>query len=139
MDTGLNSYQIDLSQGPAPLYYVFALSTLDRLAGNETTCMTKFMQYSLKSFDLIRDQDSVTGFPLTGQGLASGSFYNNFLKQTNRFLFHLDEIVLLELIVSLYFSRIIGINYLRGIEVKITGCIGKISRGCTGNKWSRTY
>ena len=86
LDTGLNNYQIDLSQGPAPLYFVFAMSTLDRLAGEQSTCMTKFEQCGLQSFDLIKDQDSVTGFPLTGEGLASGSFYNNFLRQTNRFI-----------------------------------------------------
>ena len=84
LDSGLNSYQIDLNQGPAPLYYIFALSTLDRLGGQQTTCMTKFQQYDLKSFDFICDQDSVTGFPLTGQGLAGGAFYNSFLRQTNR-------------------------------------------------------
>ena len=84
LDSGLNSYQIDLSQGPAPLYYVFALSTLDRLAGHEATCTTKFVQYNLNKFDFMKDEDSVTGFPLTGQGLEAGSFYNHFLRQTNR-------------------------------------------------------
>ena len=84
LDSGLNNYQVDVSQGPAPLYFIFALSTLDRLAGSENSCMTKFEQYNLKSFDFLCDQDSVTGFPLSGQGLAAGSFYNHFLRQTNR-------------------------------------------------------
>ena len=42
------------------------------------------MQKDLMSFDLVRDQDSVTGFPLTGIGFAAGSFYQHFLSQTNR-------------------------------------------------------
>ena len=84
MDTGLTSYQIELGQGPSPLYIIFALSTLDRLAGQETTSMTRFTQDGLKTFDLIKDHDSVTGFPLTGLGKGAGSFYSNYLYQTNR-------------------------------------------------------
>ena len=87
LDSGLTNYQIDLGQGPSPLYYVFAFSTLERLAGEDKTCMTQFNQNDLKSFDLIKDHDSVTGFPLTGQGLAAGSFYNHYLESTNRFVF----------------------------------------------------
>ena len=84
LDTGVSSYQIDLSQGPAPVWIAFALSTLDRLGGEDETSMTRFTQDGLKSFDLIKDHDSVTGFPLQGLGLAAGSFYANYLKQTNR-------------------------------------------------------
>ena len=84
MDSGLANYQIDLGQGPSPLYYIFALSTLERLGGEEKTCMTRFEQGDLTSFDFIKDHDSVTGFPLTGQNLAAGSFYNHFLYSTNR-------------------------------------------------------
>ena len=84
MDSGVSSYQIDLSQGPAPLYYIFAISDLSRLSGQETTSITRFDQMGLKSFDFIRDHDSITGFPLTGIGKAAGAFYQHFLNQTNR-------------------------------------------------------
>lgn len=84
LDTGLSNYQIDLGQGPAPKFFIFALSDLDRLAGNETTSITRFTQDDLFTFDFIKDHDSVTGFPLTGIGKAAGPFYQNFLNQTNR-------------------------------------------------------
>ena len=84
LDSGVSSYQVDLSQGPAPLYYIFAISDLNRLAGQESTSITRFTQSGLKSFDLIRDHDSVTGFPLTGIGKGAGSFYQHFMSQTNR-------------------------------------------------------
>ena len=92
LDTGLTNYQIDLGQGPAPLYYIFAISDLNRLAGQASTCMTRFVQGDLKSFDLIKDHDSVTGFPLKGQDEAAGDFYNHFLSSTNRYfcsLYHM--------------------------------------------------
>ena len=80
----MSSYQIDLGQGPAPLFYIFGVSELDRLAGQETTSMTRFVQDDLYSLDLIKDHDSVTGFPLTGLGKAGGSYYQSFMGQTNR-------------------------------------------------------
>lgn len=84
LDTGLTNYQIDLGQGPAPLYYIFALSDLNRLSGESETCMTRFDQRDLKKFDFIKDHDSVTGFPLSGNGIAAGEFYDHFLFSTNR-------------------------------------------------------
>ena len=84
LDTGLTNYQIDLGQGPAPLYYIFALSDLNRLSGENGTSMTRFEQRDLKKFDLLKDHDNVTGFPLSGNGLAAGEFYDHFLYATNR-------------------------------------------------------
>ena len=49
--------------------------------------MTRFDQRGLKSFDLIKDHDSVTEFPLTGINEGAGAFYNHFLYSTNRFNF----------------------------------------------------
>ena len=91
MDTGLTNYQIDLGQGPAPLYYIFALSDLNRLSGEDGTCMTRFEQRDLKKFDLLKDHDNVTGFPLAGNGLAAGEFYDHFLYATNRLSFILNH------------------------------------------------
>ena len=93
MDSGISSYQIDLGQGPAPLFYIFGLSDLDRLAGQETTSMSRFIQEDLYSFDLIKDHDSVTGFPLTGLGKAGGSYYQSFMSQTNRLEFFYQKII----------------------------------------------
>ena len=87
LDTGLTNFQIDLGQGPSPMYIVFGLSTLERLAGEDATSMTRFTQDGLKSFDFLKDNSSVTGFPLTGLGKGAGSFYSNYLYQTNRYFF----------------------------------------------------
>lgn len=80
----MNNYQIDLGQGPAPKFFIFALSDLNRLSGEESTSITRFTQDDLTSLDLTKDHDSVTGFPLTGTDFAAGSFYQHFLGQTNR-------------------------------------------------------
>ena len=86
LDTGLTQYQIDLGQGRTPLYCIFALSTLDRLGGEDLTCMSRFTQGDLISFDLVKDHNSITGYPLTGKDLAAGDFYLHFLQQTNRYV-----------------------------------------------------
>ena len=49
--------------------------------------MTRFVQGDLKSFDLLKDHDSVTEFPLKGKNEAAGEFYNHFLSSTNRYFF----------------------------------------------------
>lgn len=81
---GLNFHQIDLGQGKCPKYILFALSDLDRLAGSPAESMTVFKQGDLIEFDLIKDHESVTGFPLTGSDKSAQSFYINYLQMTDR-------------------------------------------------------
>ena len=84
LPTGLNFHQIDLGQGRCPKYLIFALSYLDRLAGSPTETMTVFQQGDLVEFDLVKDHESLLGFPLTGSGRSAQSFYINYLKMTDR-------------------------------------------------------
>ena len=81
---GLNFHQIDLGQGKCPKYIIFAFSSLDRLAGSPAEGMTVFRQGELVEFDLVRDHESVTSFPLTGSGKNAQSFYINYLQMTDR-------------------------------------------------------
>ena len=81
----MTSYQIDLGQGKVPQWLFFGFSTLERLNGNERLCTTRFQPGDLVEFDITRFHESLTGFPLQGSGLAAGSFYLNFLKQTQRY------------------------------------------------------
>ena len=53
LDSGLSDYDIDLIQGKLPKYIIFGLSSLDRLSGDETKSITKFIQGDLISFDLV--------------------------------------------------------------------------------------
>ena len=53
LDGGLSEYDINLVQGKLPKYIIFALSTLDRLNGDDSLCLTKFQQHSLQTFDLL--------------------------------------------------------------------------------------
>ena len=84
LPTGLNFHQIDLGQGKCPKYIIFALSQLDRLAGTPTESMTIFQQGDLVEFDLVKDHESILGFPLTGSNKSAQSFYINYLKMTDR-------------------------------------------------------
>ena len=73
-------------KGKLPKYLIFGLSTLDRLAGSDTESMTVFKQHDLLEFDLVKDHESVTGFPLSGTDVGAGQYYLNFLKETDRFV-----------------------------------------------------
>ena len=84
MDSGLSQYQIDLMQGDLPEYIIFMFSSLERISGDSELSITRFEQCDLESFGLLCDQETVPGFPLSGQGAAGFQFYQNFLRQTNR-------------------------------------------------------
>jgi hypothetical protein len=53
LDGGLSEYDINLVQGKLPKYIIFALSTLERLNGNDSLSLTRFQQNSLQSCDLL--------------------------------------------------------------------------------------
>ena len=91
LPTGLNFHQIDLGQGRCPKYLIFALSYLDRLAGSPTESMTVFQQGDLVEFDLVKDHESLLGFPLSGTEKSAQSFYINYLKMTNRLVVELNQ------------------------------------------------
>ena len=67
-----------------PQWIFFAFSTLDRLSGQEDLSMTRFMPGDLCEFDVTRNHESLTGYPLQGTGHAAGPFYINFLRHTQR-------------------------------------------------------
>ena len=86
LDSGLTQYQIDLMQGDLPEYLIFMMTNIDRISGDDTLSLTRFEQCGLESFTLLCDQEAVQGFPLSGQGPAGFAFYQNYLRQTNRFV-----------------------------------------------------
>ena len=53
LDGGLSEYDINLVQGKLPKYVIFGLSSLERLNGDDSLCLTRFQQHSLQSFDLL--------------------------------------------------------------------------------------
>jgi len=53
LESGLNLYDLNLMQGKLPKYLVFGLSSLERISGDETLSLTRFVQGDLTSFDLI--------------------------------------------------------------------------------------
>ena len=86
IESGLSEFDINLAQGKMPAFIVFGLSTLERLSGQHDFCLTKLSQHNLSSFDLLKDGESITTFPLQGQGNAGFEFYQQYLKQTNRYM-----------------------------------------------------
>ena len=86
LESGLSEFDINLAQGKLPAFIVFGLSTIDRLSGQHDFCLTKLNQHNLTSFDLLKDGESITTFPLQGQGNAGYEFYQHYLKQTNRYM-----------------------------------------------------
>ena len=73
-------------QGDLPEYLIFMMTNIDRISGDDTLSLTRFEQCGLESFTLLCDQEAVQGFPLSGQGPAGFAFYQNYLRQTNRFV-----------------------------------------------------
>jgi hypothetical protein len=85
LDAGLSDFTIDLRNGKFPLYLFIVFSTLDRISGSEKLSLTKFEQHGLSSIDILVDQESILGFPLSGLGLDAVEFYHQYLNNTNRF------------------------------------------------------
>ena len=84
LDTGLSEFTINLQTGKFPRYLLLALTTLDRLGGDEKLSLTKFVQHQMVSLDVLVDQSSILGYPLSGLDVAAVDFYQQFLKHTNR-------------------------------------------------------
>ena len=84
LESGLADYTVNINTGKFPKYMFLMLSTLDRVGGDETLSLTKFEQSGLEKLDVLVDNDSILGYPLTGIGLEAINFYDNFLRATNR-------------------------------------------------------
>ena len=85
LDAGLSDFTINLNSGKFPLYLFVVFSTLDRISGSENLSLTKFEQQGLSTIDVLVDQESILGFPLSGIGLDAIDFYHQYLNHTNRF------------------------------------------------------
>ena len=86
LDSGVSDYQFTLQLGKFPKYLMLALTTLDRLGGSFDQSLTKFTQRGLKFIDVLVDQESLIGYPLTGLNNGAIEFYQEFLQSTNRYV-----------------------------------------------------
>ena len=96
LDSGLSDYQLTLQIGKFPKYMLLMLSTLDRLGGSETLSLTKFSQNDLNTLDILVDQESLLGYPITGDGYAGIDFYQEpvmFLSCPNKTVFSLKNTI----------------------------------------------
>ena len=83
LNEGVADHNINLSEGPAPIAYAFALIKPEKFKGTLETSTTKFSQNFLDSFDLQLDGRSISGYPISKCAGLATDFYYRFQKECN--------------------------------------------------------
>ena len=80
---GIANFKFTVANGRLPIALCFALTTPELFDGSITEPLTNFKAYGLRSFDLVFNSRSLSGYPLKASGSNLTEFYFSFLEQVN--------------------------------------------------------
>ena len=81
---GVAEHRLKLFEGPLPSVVLFVFQTPERFDGSFDLSPLRFERHNLQSFELNVDGQPVISHPIQMQNGSIMDFYQNYLKQTNR-------------------------------------------------------
>lgn len=83
LQQGIANFKFTIANGRLPIALCFAFTKPDNFDGMITEPLTNFKSYGIRSFDLILNSRSLSGYPLRCSGSNMTEFYFHFLEQCN--------------------------------------------------------
>ena len=83
LQKGIANFKFTIANGRLPIALCFAFTKPDVFDGKITEPLTNFKSYGIRSFDLILNSRSLSGYPLRCSGSNMTEFYFHFLEQVN--------------------------------------------------------
>ena len=84
LSEGVAEHRVKLFEGPLPSVVIFGFQTPDRFDGSFSLAPIEFEQHGLESFQVNVDGQPVISHPLQMRCGTPMEFYQNYLKETNR-------------------------------------------------------
>ena len=94
LQQGIANFKFTIANGRLPIALCFAFTKPNLFDGSITEPLTNFKSYGVRSFDLILNSRSLSGYPLRSSGSNMTEFYFHFLEQVSPTIISVDNAIL---------------------------------------------